>query len=392
MNESTSSFEENEQAPPTEEAAVLKNSARRKFMKGVGAASLAAVIPGALVGGLYGERILGETLNRGAVERALQESRNRLRHEFGIEVDFSGAHPQEKEGEIEGDTIATLVEKRDICDAIAAELSMYPPVIYKKEARISVIRVMDNISYHGMRTVAGLADTSTGVLFLEHTDSARKSADPLSPLVNKIEAELEAFSSGKENLRFLLGHELFHHIDDVDDDDWSLQTRGWKPGDPPGPAHYHDFYNYELDWALKEKMISQELVSRLKKNYAGFARQYGKKNPREDRATISEALFKGAEALSERIKKDETLAKKVKFEKDFFFRKSRGVMNDQYWEWVKKSKGGSKLPAEFQRLQSKHLASLSDEDLRVYVEKYTGERLDNETLKSWRNDILLGVA
>ena len=371
--------------PPAPEV----SASRRGFLKALGAGVL---IAGAGLGGVAindGERILGETLNRKKEEAALAKARERLRNEFGVEVDFSPLQPLEKEEEwLSGESVEHLVEKRRVCEALIDAFAIYPPVIYKKESYISIVRVMDDLKLITDGTpenIHGLAEAE-GVLHLRHIEK-----DGVLPISRRgFFGQVGRKNLDKAGFIGTFHHELFHDLDDIGNEEWVANTRGVSPQMSTGALVY--MYREELDKLANNNTITKSEKDAALKELQGFAYDDGKENPEEDRATIAELLLSAPEELGAPERMDQVLSKKISFIKKFCFQKSRGIMDEGYWETIRHAKGNSEIVARYHKERAEALARLSLDELRAYVEKETGERLDDEKLKSWREDILLGVS
>ncbi|KKW20043.1 MAG: hypothetical protein UY63_C0002G0002 [Parcubacteria group bacterium GW2011_GWA2_51_10] len=381
---------------PNKEHTAPAGASRRMFIKTLGAGALIAAVVGAgkQVAENDGERILGETISREQEEVALAKARERLRNDFGIEVDFSPLQPHEKEEHgLQGERVEYVVEKRRVCEALLDAFAYYPPVIYKKEAFISIVRVMDSLTLEGesaRERIQGIADVE-GVLHLQHIE--HEGVFPLArrgPL-----GQLGRENLDKEEFIRTFHHELFHELDDIDDAEWIEQTRGSLSGDI-SVAQLPYLYREELDKVVKNPAISPEERSAARSESVnnspiGFATDDGRDNPWEDKATIAEFLLGDPGQFGSPESRDPVLAKKIKFVEKFYFLKSRGIIDEGYWETIRRAKGNSEMAARYHKERSRTLALLSDEVLRDYVRQEIGDQLDDVALKSWREDIMLGI-
>ena len=125
-----------EVTPPVETV----DMSRRKFLGKIGA--VAVIAPALTAIGLSptAKRAYTETVGREEALHALKEARDRLRLQCGIEVDFGPTQEDEAEAGYTVKAIETLVDKKEACEKVYEMFSMYPQVLYKKEAIISVVR------------------------------------------------------------------------------------------------------------------------------------------------------------------------------------------------------------------------------------------------------------
>jgi hypothetical protein len=166
-------------------------------------------------------------------------------------------------------------------------------------------------------------------------------------------------------------------------EEYSRETRDFWYGDSKLPSI---LYTMEIDYLESQKALTPEEAAKLRINYYGFARRYGKTNFSEDKATVAEALF-CPEIIGDRLNKDTVLSKKMAFLKRSYFMRSRGTMNQVYWELVQKGQFGPQEISEYLDLQKEFLSQLSDEDLVQYVQSETGKTLTSENILEWRETL-----
>lgn len=108
-------------------------------------------------------------------------------------------------------------------------------------------------------------------------------------------------------------HELFHSIDKIDNDEWEALQRG----------KYRYVRPEARTWVLENKDLK----------VSGFARLYGLLNPKEDKATVYEALSAQDEYrdILKRSLRDPVLDKKVMVIKAYIRDSSLGLMDESYW-------------------------------------------------------------
>lgn len=365
---------------------------RREFLKGLGAGIVASGLAAAPIIEKIATKQEGAE-GREEIERQITELREKLRSERGIEIDFSPVFPNEAEEGFQGIALESLIEKRDVCESVAKTLDLYPPFMHK-ETGLSIIRVMNDLkaedwnSYtNSSKTVdpAGMTASQEGVMYFEY-----KEDNPIDPVRSK-EGEAR-YASKQERMSSILNHELFHFIENSDffyRDDYEynqgylLETRGHDyevDKMPPAP------YNGEINSLVRLNKISPEVADQLREDTRGFARRYGKASFAEDRATVVEALYDRKLAAG-RLEEDEVLAKKMKFMKRYYFERSRGLMNHNYWDLVHNPAADSELVANYLKVQADILTSMSDEALLMYMKDSVGDQVDLEHAKKWKQEL-----
>ncbi|MBP6881604.1 MAG: twin-arginine translocation signal domain-containing protein [Candidatus Pacebacteria bacterium] len=364
---------------------------RREFLKGLGAGVVASGFAAAPIIEKIATKQEGVE-DREEIERQITELREKLRSERGIEIDFSPIFPGESEEGFQGVALESLIEKRDVCESVAKTLDLYPPFMHK-ETGLSIIRVMNDLkaedwnSYtNSSKTVdpAGMTASQEGVMYFEY-----KEDNPIDPVRSK-EGEAR-FSSKQERMSTILNHELFHFIENsdfFDRDDYEynqrylLETRGHDyemDKMPPAP------YNGEINSLVRLNKISPEVADQLREDTRGFARRYGKASFAEDRATVVEALYD--QKLSAGRQEDTVLTEKMKFMKRYYFERSRGLMNHNYWELVHNPAADSELVSNYLKIQADIITGMSDEALVMYMKESIGDEVDLEHAKKWKQEL-----
>ena len=371
---------------------------RRAFLTNMaGATVVAGSLSGGVVGQLYGEEILGETIGREEEEKNLTAIRERLRSRHGVEVDFGDTTKAEGNIGIHGEGPTFLVEKRRVCEAIEDALMQYPPMMYKKRAIISRIRVLDNLEIEKNANVAGLAALDYGDMYLEHKEYREENsiAQPSGFLKSLTFTDSEKAAEvmrTKKNIQAIFHHELFHLTDMVNEKKWATEARGFSAQPiSSSEGHLPLLYNHELNSLVKNSGLDWSLAEQHRQGITGFASQHARKEALEDRASTIEYLYRKPDEMARRYVEDPELARKIDFMKKEYLTMSRGVMDEGYWEMVRKYPDNPKMIAEFVKLKSRMLVGLSDEAFKKFMlEKYKLEVSDKEVAE-WRAEIALGI-
>ncbi len=389
-NETFPDPQDNFNETPIVQPSGLENPSRRGFLKRAGAVALGVASAGTLgvVARLDGENIISETLERDEAQRGLREIRERLRAQYGVEVDFSPVSGNEESLDVRGDPLSFLREKQKACEAIERALMQYPPMMYKKRAIISRIRVVNNLVWDGDSGVSGLSMRNKGDMYLEYNE---RHDVPLQSQIEKLlMTNTERDLHISRHIEYNFHHEIEHMIDDVDSSKWLTDARGLSASLEENRAYPYLLYHDELDTLTGSSSLSFTEAQQYKSANSGFAVPYGKTSDDEDRATIMQCLYLVPEIITRRMETDTPLSQKVGFMKSEYFRMSRGVMDDKYWEVVTQYKDNPKMIAEYVKLQSARLLHMSDEELIAHAQTQD-ITLSAEDLKTWRDEIALGV-
>jgi chromosome segregation ATPase len=70
-----------------------------------------------------------------------------------------------------------------------------------------------------------------------------------------------------------------------------------------------------------------------------------------------------------------------------YFEKSRGLMGDQYWEFMKDSGRDPEILSLYLRGMAEALLRMSDDALRLYAEEAGGRAYSPEELEQWREQL-----
>ncbi|OGJ63226.1 hypothetical protein A3A67_02855 [Candidatus Peribacteria bacterium RIFCSPLOWO2_01_FULL_51_18] len=183
----------------------------------------------------------------------------------------------------------------------------YPASYLKKGLR--TLYILGNLQMKKLENPVGFYDSDRGIIVM-------------SPLQH----------DGESVARMIFHHEYFHFSDDTDISGprGSLDWRHRFHGDgmlPDGENVYGKF---------QKKVITRDIAWTSELSSAGFARPYGRLNPKEDRATIAEALLDPLTFPDFRKKTegDPLLREKVAAIKRTYFVRSSGRMDEQFWKDV----------------------------------------------------------
>ncbi len=268
---------------------------RRNFLRGVFAAGVVAA-----VGGQPIRELFEETLTPEQTEKELTECLEKLKSEYGVEIDFSELKDADKKIEH-----LSLAEQRDFAESMLGALEVYPK------------------SYvHG----SGLTTIKTGKHLRIESDNSKTS-------------KTEAYFSSKYPERVLISKESF--------EGYLTDKFGWDNDRRMKSTFHHEFYHqndphvhdraFNHGWTMEEAtkgadphFHTQDVFSIRRE---GFASTYGALGgAAEDRAEVAAALLLDPEAF-ERIALDEpALVDKIQKIKKEFFDRSHGIMDETYWK------------------------------------------------------------
>lgn len=253
-----------------------------------------------------------------------------------------------------------------------------------KETGLSIIRVVNDLKLDGDDPL-GVAAAAKGVMHFEPTennpayvDLDRLYEDAFSP---------EGCVKGGCQSSTMNWSIFFDSSPQAEEqalrEEYSRRTRSFWYGDNGMPS---TLYEPKIDSLEKKGAITHKEAMRMRNNYYGFARIYGKKSISEDKATVAETLFY-PETIGDRLETDVVLAKKVEFMKQEYFLKSRGTMNETYWKIVQEKQFSPQQISDYLDLQREILNQMSDEALIEYVAEETGKTLSGEELAKWRETL-----
>jgi hypothetical protein len=136
----------------------------------------------------------------------------------------------------------------------------------------------------------------------------------------------EGIILGTENVSTTIHHELFHWVDRY----FVNLSKGSELLDYLLLKNINEWKSYFPENSyIGSKCWDERLVSK------GYMIRYAMKNYKEDRATTAEFLM-DSPLITERIaERDEIIEQKIKLIKDFYYEKSDGLMDDQYFQDLK---------------------------------------------------------
>jgi hypothetical protein len=297
---------------------------RRKFMRGMGDFALGTLATGSLVVGLEGPRvkeILEEKLTPESVLEGIDRKRRFIEEHYGVPVtntkvdfDFPIYPPDperpEKKLRIQGNMPEDTREYHAL-NAMIQELAKYPPDFIKKSvSKYQLVNELasidhDNGTYRFLGAVTNPWDKSVII-----------STDDISSMhgvVSRWNHESMAARVHHEN-----GHSADYAYNGLKEDDVWIQI------------------NPERDHAYGYKPKAGDVL--YDNAPPGFATKYGRWNPDDDKATVSQLLFERPELAEERSRTDPVLAAKITEMKRRYYVLSDGQMDGVYWQDLRKGK------------------------------------------------------
>lgn len=318
-------LEQNEVSPMEEEQTLPDYSAqesqtesvdhgRRNFLKGmIGTAALAAV-GGQPLAELFREEVLPEDL-----ERELSMHREKLKSEYGLDVDFDPITSAD-----ESSRELSLAERTDFTKDIYDGAQRYPKSYF------------NNIGLKAVQGVKWYDKKGDDPLFI--LGGFYRRSDPEKVVINK-ESPMGAvirdkFGWGNDaTVKYILHHEAYHksdeHISRGDSFNENWRQESAKLGAPMTPD-VRDVFNIRKP---------------------GFATSYGDLRPWEDRAEIAALLLTDPTRAEILAKEEPVLALKIKEVKEEYKRHSGGMMDETYWKLL--AEGGIASVKEYFALREK---------------------------------------
>lgn len=275
----------------------LENPKRRGFLKGLlGIGALAAV------GGQPLKELFEETITPEQLEKELQECTEKLRSEYGIDIDFS-AIPDTRGSSYP----LSLAERCDFAKSISEAVELYP----KSYISGSGLKTVQGVKWLALKNQKDPMATTEGY-FVKN--------DPGRLVVNKEDIVNYFFKDkfgwgNSERTKATFHHEFYHKMD----------------------PHLHDKgYNNEWDKESLGKGAEPRRVHFLD-NFAirreGFTSAYGAVHgSSEDRAEIAAALFTDPVKLEQLATGEPALLDKVEKIKKEYFDNSKGLFDETYWK------------------------------------------------------------
>lgn len=283
---------------PPSNSGLQRQVDRRTFLKKAG--KTAAVVGAATaIGGPTASDVLRGIINKDQIAREISESLGYLYDTYGFTFQLKPQTDIAYSGEE-----LTQVEKRDALEWIKKEAGKYPPEYIKEFLKPKTIVLLNALGPAGITVPEQGFDLATGKDVNFITIFLQKKSDTLDV------GNLFGWVS-ESNFASTFHHELFHLADfhaSVDDVKWAQLN----------PQQFGAYIGL--------------------KNYApgprpqGFARDYGKADSREDRATVAELLLTNPKTAMELAAQDAILSAKIATCKEYYLKLSGGKMNEQYWQ------------------------------------------------------------
>ncbi len=285
-----------------------RRSALRKLL-GLGVAAVTLGHPA--------KELLEETVLSESTEGELSSYLEKLKTEFGVEVDFSG---DLKDPEMSVRTLS-LAEKRDLLETLYSAFRLYPR------------EYVENVGLKTVRGVKWLALRGSGLQ--QYVRSSRgyvQRSDNTTVNINKEPTTgflVDAFGWTNRHTVERVFHHEFYHASDV---------------------HRADIA-FNKDWGDEARRLQGEEGGRdlFSGRKEGHATAYGGTSPKEDRAEIASMLMTEYRELLELAKHEPALANKIQKIKKEFAARSAGLMDDTYWDLL--HNGSAQLAQEYFRIR-----------------------------------------
>lgn len=271
---------------------------RRRALDALFGLGFTALTAGHPVKELFEETALAES-----TERELANYLDRLKSEFGVEVDFtevSGNDAEVSSREL------SLAEKKDIAANIYAAVALYPREYIERVGlkRIRGVKWMDipRLEWYQRLLVRGYVDRA-------HKETVHLNKETLIPF-----GDFFGWTNS-DRMRYATHHELYHVADEhIGDEEfnakWTLDAHEHGV-EPPGQGKY---------FGLRGK---------------GYPSAYASSAPHEDRAEVAAMLLTSYARTLRWCKEDPALLDKVSKIKEEFRARSGGFIDDTYWDLLR---------------------------------------------------------
>ena len=288
---------------------------RRNFLKGMLGVTALLAVGGQPLAELLREEVLPEDL-----ERELDAHREKLKGEYGLELDFdpiTSANESSKE--------LSLAERTDFAKDIYDGAQRYPKSYF------------NNI---GLKAVQGVKwyDNKKGDDPLVVLGGFYRGADPEKVVINK-ESPMgyvvrDKFGWGNDaSVKYIFHHEAYHKSDE----------------------HISHADSFNANWRQESAKLGAPMTPDVRDVFSirkpGFATSYGDLMPWEDRAEIAALLLTDPARAESLAKEEPVLALKIKEIKEEYKRHSGGMMDETYWKLL--AEGGVSSVKEYFALRKK---------------------------------------
>ncbi len=275
------------------------NEGRRTFITGMTAA--------AIVGAQPFRELTEEIFSSEELESKLRSYEEVLRREYNLSLDFSVLKNDEM-----WSRELSLAERVEFAEAIVEALLLYP----KEYVAQSKLAHIHGVKWFTDKTSSSPLRVPGGFFIPEQPD--------------RVTVNME--------------HPLFFI---------AISTLGWRNKKVVQTVFHHEFFHqcdeyaldeqYNAEW-LKENGGSGDVDESSVQKFLGFrnkgfASAYGATAPEEDRAEIAGLLMSDTARMLRIAKSDPVLSKKLEKIQEIFFKKSGGLMNDEYWNVLRLGKG-----------------------------------------------------
>lgn len=284
-----------------------------------------------------------EIFERGALEKEIAELQKDIKDTYGIDAEVDEAKLEESGGRYNGFIELRLLRKRDALKDLAYGLSLYPRIIIAQSGLKTInvtARTTDSKNVAGYALDGNLEATEKKYqpkITLaythqwEHATSNRGIVGPKNERERRRQEQLHTFLE-------VLDHELCHYfIDTSGSEDTprfeeAILSEQWEETFGQYNAAARERHK-DTAWTGRYNTMTGEKELDYNQVYetTGFARGYGMKTSEEDRATTVELLAKEG-AISFKYEDDPILSKKLDLMRDFYFKLSKGLMDNKYWD------------------------------------------------------------
>ncbi|OGZ08487.1 MAG: hypothetical protein A3C93_02645 [Candidatus Lloydbacteria bacterium RIFCSPHIGHO2_02_FULL_54_17] len=266
----------------------------------------------ALTLGHPAKELVEETIMKEGTEQELFAYLERLKNDFGVEVDFSETSGNSKEASARE---LSLAEKKDLAENVYQALSLYPKE-YIEQIGLRKIRGVKWMDVPRLDWYKKYLSNLKGYVDREHKDTLHLNKESVNSALG------ETFGwANNERMRYATHHELYHvadeHIgDEAFDAQWVADGKE-RGATPPDLGKYFGMRG------------------------EGYATKYGSTSPHEDRAEIAAMLLTRHGRMMRLAGKEAAIEDKITKIKEEFKTRSSGLIDGFYWELLQRGDAGA---------------------------------------------------
>lgn len=257
------------------------------------------------------EKSFAEGINNGSTVPASSEQFSKILSDMRFIRERYGIRPQMHDIN-RNDQPGIVAERMEFKDAVRAveifreELGKYPPEMIRN-SDISQFRIMEKLS---------VGATSLSVITLGVT----------------YESGEMYVANGDDDLTYreTIHHEIWHRFDYERYESKDTSTFLQWLDDVRDAAIDKDWENLHEEG--EKAYVGDDWNSMTEERPKGFVNKYGRKSPKEDRASIAQMLMTRPKELAKLCEEDELLNIKVNMLKELYFKDSDEVMDDDYFQ------------------------------------------------------------